>query len=223
MDFTQKRKAIFLATFTHLLNTAMANDAVRGMILKKADKKIHELFVEMNPLKRPRKVQEDKYIMTRNLLYAVDKALKNHNISPRVRKGLLKVLLGNIFLGGKDELRKFEQEHGFEPPGFLTISPGAACNLHCDQCYAGNLSEVKNKLDFDLMDQIIADKTRYWGSFFTVISGGEPFMWKSQGKDILDLAEKHDDNYFLIFTNGTLIDKKKAQRMADLGNVTPAI
>ncbi len=223
MDFNQKRKAIFLATFASLLNAAMANDAIRGMILKKTDKKIFELFVEMNPLKRPRKVQEDKYLMTRNLLYAVDKALKNKNISPRVRKGLLKVLLGNIFLGGKDELQKFEEEHGFEPPGFLTISPGAACNLHCEGCYAGNLIGAKNKLDFDLVSQIIADKTRYWGSFFTVISGGEPFMWKSQGKDILNLAGKHNDNYFLIFTNGTLIDKKRAERMADLGNVTPAI
>jgi MoaA/NifB/PqqE/SkfB family radical SAM enzyme len=223
MDFTQKRKTIFLATFTSLLNAAMANDAVRGMILKKTDKKIFELFVEINPLKRPRKVQEDKYLITRNLLYAVDKALKNKNISPRVRKGLLKVLLGNIFLGGKDELRKFEEEHGFEPPGFLTIAPGAACNLHCEGCYAGNLTGAKNKLDFDLVSQIIADKTRYWGSFFTVISGGEPFMWKSQGKDILDLTEKHDNNYFLIFTNGTLIDEKKAERMAECGNVTPAI
>ncbi|KPL01214.1 MAG: hypothetical protein AMJ91_00740 [candidate division Zixibacteria bacterium SM23_73_3] len=221
MDLTQKRKAVFLATFTGLLNAAMANDAIRGMILKKTGKKIYELFVEINPLKRPRKVQEDKYLVTRNLLYAVDKALKNKNISPRVRKGLLKVLLGNIFLGV--EFQKFGQEHGFNPPGFLTISPGAACNLHCDQCYAGNLTQSQDKLEFDLVDQIIADKTRNWGSFFTVISGGEPFMWKSQGKDILDLTEKHNDNYFLIFTNGTLIDMKRAERMANQGNVTPAI
>jgi MoaA/NifB/PqqE/SkfB family radical SAM enzyme len=223
MDFTQKRKAMFLATFAGLLNAAVANDAVRGMILKKADRKIFELFVEMNPLRRPRKVQEDKYVMTRNLLYAVDKALKNKNISSKVRKGLLKVLLGNIFLGGKDRLQQFKEEYGHDPPGFLTISPGAACNLHCDRCYAGNLSEAKSKLDFDLVDRVVTDKTECWGSFFTVISGGEPFMWKSQEKDILNLAEGHDDNYFLVFTNGTLIDKKEADRMAELGNVTPAI
>lgn len=226
MDFTEKKKAVFLATFGSLLNAAMATGAVRSMILKKADRKIHELFVELNPQKRPRKVQMDKYLVTRNLLYAVDKALKNRRISPRVRKGLLKVFLGNIFLGGKEELKEFEQEHGFEPPGFLTISPGAACNLHCDRCYAGNLLEAKAKLDFELVSQIIADKRKYWGSFFTVISGGEPFMWRSGEngrKGVLDLAEKHDDNYFLIFTNGTLIDQKRAERMAELGNVTPAI
>jgi MoaA/NifB/PqqE/SkfB family radical SAM enzyme len=223
MDFTQKRKAMFLATFAGLLNAAVANDAIRGMILKKADKKIYELFVEMNPLKRPRRVQYDKYVITRNLLYAVDKALKNKNISARVRKGLLKVLLGNIFLGGKDRLQKFKEEYGCDPPGFLTISPGAACNLHCDRCYAGDISESKNKLEFDLLDRIISDKTEFWGSFFTVISGGEPFMWKDESRDILDIAEGHDDNYFLVFTNGTLINKKRADRMAELGNVTPAI
>jgi MoaA/NifB/PqqE/SkfB family radical SAM enzyme len=226
VDFTERRKAVLVAAFGSLLNAAMAAGAVRSLILKKADRKIHELFVEINPQKRPRKVQEDKYVMTRNLMYAVDKALKNRHISPRARKGLLKVLLGNIFLGGREEPDRFKTKHGSDPPGFLTISPGAACNLHCDQCYAGNLSEAGIKLDFELVSRIIADKRKYWGSFFTVISGGEPFMWKSGEdgqKDVLDLAEKHDDNYFLIFTNGTLIDQTRAERMAELGNVTPAI
>jgi MoaA/NifB/PqqE/SkfB family radical SAM enzyme len=223
MHLNQTRKAVILATFSSLLDSAMANDAIRGMILKKADKRIHELFVEMNPLNRPRQVQVDKWAMTRNLLHGVDKALRRKNISPRVRKGLLKVLLGNIFLGGKDQLARFRDEHGAEPPGFLTISPGAACNLHCDRCYAGDLSESKKKLEFDLVDRIVTEKTNLWASFFTVISGGEPFMWKSQGKGILDLAERHEDNYFLVFTNGTLIDKTVVERLAKLGNVTPAI
>ncbi len=223
MELSRRKKAIILATFTGLLDAAVANDAIRGVILKKADKKIHELFVEMNPQRRPRRVQLDKWAITRNLLHGVDKALKRKNISARVRKGLLKVLLGNIFLGGREEMQKFKEERGLEPPGFLTISPGAACNLHCDRCYAGDLTESQKKLDFDLVDRIVTDKTKYWGSFFTVISGGEPFMWKSQGKGILELAEKHDDNYFLIFTNGTLIDRNRAESMAELGNVSPAI
>ena len=223
MDLVQKRKELLIVAFTKLLNAAMAHRLIRGVLLKKTDKKLYELFVEVNPLGRPRKVQYDKYLVTRNLVYAVDKALKNKRISPKVRRGLLKVLLGNIFLGGKDRIEAFKQKFGYAPPGFLTISPGGACNLHCDQCYAGDLSQDYDKLDFDILDRIITDKTENWGSFFTVISGGEPFMWKSQGKDILDMAEKHLDNYFLIYTNGTLIDEKRAERMAELGNVTPAI
>ena len=223
MDITEKKKQLFIVVFTKLLDAALAHGAIRSVILKKADKKLYELFVELNPLRRPRRVQYDKYLATRNLIYAVDKALKNKNISPKVRKGLLKVLFGNIFLEGGDKIKAFEEKFGYAPPGFLTISPGGACNLHCENCYAGGLIQDHDKLDFDILDRIITEKTENWGSSFTVISGGEPFMWRSQGKDILDMAEKHSDNYFLIFTNGTLINEEKAERMAELGNVTPAI
>lgn len=48
-------------------------------------------------------------------------------------------------------------------------------------------------------------------------------MWRSQEKDVLDLVKKHENNYFLIFTNGTLINRKTAEKMANLGNVTLAI
>ncbi|MFQ6033179.1 MAG: radical SAM protein, partial [Candidatus Zixiibacteriota bacterium] len=223
MDLVQKRKEFLIVAFAKLLNAAMAHSFTRAVILKKADKKLYELFVELNPFGRPRKVQYDKYLVTRNLLHAVDKALKNKNISPKVRKGLLKVLFGNIFLGGRDKMDAFREKFGYAPPGFLTISPGGACNLHCENCYAGDLSQDHDKLDFDIVDRIITEKTNNWGSFFTVISGGEPFMWRSQGKGILDLAERHADNYFLIYTNGTLIDENKAKKMAELGNITLAI
>jgi MoaA/NifB/PqqE/SkfB family radical SAM enzyme len=56
-----------------------------------------------------------------------------------------------------------------------------------------------------------------------VISGGEPLAYRSEGKSLLDAAEKHPDILFMFYTNGTLIDEKTAQRMAALGNVTPAI
>lgn len=223
MDLVQKRKELLVIAFTKLLNAAMSHGFIRGIMLKKADKKLYELFVEVNPLGRPRRVQYDKYLVTRNLVHAVDKALKNKNISSKVRRGLLKVLLGNIFFGGGDKVQAFREKFGMSPPGFLTISPGGACNLHCENCYAGDLSQDHDKLEFDLVDRIITEKTENWGAFFSVISGGEPYMWRSQGKDLLDLVERHMDNYFLVYTNGTLIDQEKAERMAELGNVTPAI
>jgi MoaA/NifB/PqqE/SkfB family radical SAM enzyme len=48
-------------------------------------------------------------------------------------------------------------------------------------------------------------------------------MYESQGKTILDLFEKYNDTFFLMYTNGTLIDKAMARRFAELGNVSPAI
>ena len=51
------------------------------------------------------------------------------------------------------------------------------------------------------------------------ISGGEPFL----RPDLLDLFEKYDDMYFQVFTNGTLIDDRLADRLAAMGHVFPSI
>jgi len=50
---------------------------------------------------------------------------------------------------------------------------------------------------------------------FVVISGGEPFMYKSDGKDLLDMVEAHPDMYFLVYTNGTQIDRETARALED--------
>ncbi len=206
-----------------LLNKVITNDALRGLAMKVAEKKSYEILVEKTDSPCPRKAQEEKFCILRNLLLAGDKATKNGNLSPEVRKKLLKLFIGKVVLGGNDNRRDFEKTYGYRPPGFLTISPGKACNLHCTGCYASSSASNPEKLDYAMVDRIIDEKTNKWGSHFTVISGGEPLMWRSEGKDILDIAEKHNDNYFLMYTNGTLISEKVARRMAELGNITPAI
>ncbi len=52
---------------------------------------------------------------------------------------------------------------------------------------------------------------------------GEPLAYSSGGRGILDIVEKHPELLFLMFTNGTLIDRRTVRRLADMGNLTPAI
>ena len=47
--------------------------------------------------------------------------------------------------------------------------------------------------------------------------------YHSEGKGILDAAEKHPDIFFLMYTNGTLINDRVATRLAEVGNITPAL
>ncbi|RLE09458.1 MAG: radical SAM protein, partial [Candidatus Aminicenantes bacterium] len=68
-----------------------------------------------------------------------------------------------------------------------------------------------------------AEQKDLWSSHFTVISGGEPLIYKSEGRDIFDLFADHPDTFFLMYTNGTLIDANTAKKLAEVGNVTPAI
>lgn len=39
-------------------------------------------------------------------------------------------------------------------------------------------------------------------------SGGKPLVFKNEGKTIFDLAKEHNDTFFLMYTNGTLINEE---------------
>lgn len=107
-------------------------------------------------------------------------------------------------------------------PAFMVISPGKMCNLRCPGCYANSATE-KNILDYEVLSRIVSEAKKFWWMKFFTISGGEPFIYKSQGKGILDLAEANLDCLFLVYTNGTLINRVNVKKMAELANVTPAI
>lgn len=109
-----------------------------------------------------------------------------------------------------------------DAPGFMVISPGKACNLRCPDCYANAASE-RDILRYEILRRVVQEAKKFWQMPFFVISGGEPFMYRDGENDILNLAGENQDCLFLIFTNGTLIDSMRAQKIAALGNVTPAI
>lgn len=102
-------------------------------------------------------------------------------------------------------------------PAFMVISPTYACNLKCTGCYAGEYGD-KHQMEPELFDKIISEG-KSLGFYFYVISGGEPFTYRP----LWDILAKHDDCYFLIYTNGTLIDEKTAEKIARLGHIAPAL
>jgi MoaA/NifB/PqqE/SkfB family radical SAM enzyme len=102
------------------------------------------------------------------------------------------------------------------------ISPGHACNLACPGCYASS-GESAAKLPWPVLNRVMREAKELWGVPLFAFSGGEPLLYRSQGKDLLDCVEKHPDCLFLLFTNGTLIDGPLAARLAQLGNLTPAL
>jgi MoaA/NifB/PqqE/SkfB family radical SAM enzyme len=91
------------------------------------------------------------------------------------------------------------------------------CNLHCLGCYAGNYPQ-KDKLSYETIDQILKD-AKTMGIYMVTVSGGEPFF----REDLLDLFASHNDIYFQVFTNGTLIDTTLAKKISQLGNIAPVI
>jgi MoaA/NifB/PqqE/SkfB family radical SAM enzyme len=206
-----------------MLGAVAKNDTIRGAALKVVERRVHNQVLKKNPDKRPLKAQEDRFFAIRNLLYAINRALSCQTLSPQVRKKVLDVLVGRAMLGDNEAPRAFREKYGQGPPAFIALSPEQKCNLKCVGCYAASSPETTAHLDYEVVDRILTEKRELWGSYFTVITGGEPLLWRSNGKGILDLFKDHSDNYFLMYTNGTLINEKVAETMTEVGNVTPAI
>jgi len=70
-------------------------------------------------------------------------------------------------------------------------------------------------MPFELLDRIVTEAKKEIGVVFFTILGGELFI----RKDIFEIFKKHSDAYFQVFTNGTLIDERIAQKLLDCGNV----
>jgi len=132
------------------------------------------------------------------------------------KRAILNFLVNFIILGRAIRDRK-EKELGVHIPNFMVISPTMRCNLNCKGCYASAYSK-ESDLPIEVVDRIISE-AKELGMYFFTFSGGECFI----REDILDLWKKHDDCYFQVYTNGTLLDDKMTDRLAEMGNVAPML
>jgi len=146
-------------------------------------------------------------------------------LQKRLSKVARERLAKNFFVDWVTETKKREklEEEGFKAPWFFVVSPTYACNLHCTGCYAYEYKRGEG-LSYPAFSRILREANEL-GIRWLTISGGEPFYYKDKktGKTLLDLAEEHNDMYFQVYTNGTLLDEKTIERIAKLGNIAPAI
>ncbi len=134
------------------------------------------------------------------------------------RKKIITNYFINSVMTGIPKKKKLQKIHDCNIPWAILIDPTTACNLKCTGCWAAEYSKHDN-LSFETIDRIITEGKEL-GIYMYIYSGGEPLTRK---KDIIKLAEKHDDCMFLSFTNGTLVDEAFAKELARVGNFTLAI
>ncbi len=138
-------------------------------------------------------------------------------VAPNVRNKVVMNLINNAMIQGQPKRLAFAKKYGINPPNHLVISPSMKCNLRCTGCYAWQYSK-KDDLPYDVCNRII-DEANDIGLYFFVITGGEPTVWPH----LFDFLERHNDSFFQIYTNGTMIDDKFAKKLAKLGNAIPCI
>jgi len=222
METNQVIGRLLSPPFQRWFGRALLFRSLRKRTLDWFESMIWEDYVVKNPYQRPRKSQEDKFHLSRAMLLCLDRGLTQGWISRPVWLKMVQSF-STIQVTDVDRREAFLQQFGAEPPALLAISPTGFCNPKCQGCYANSSSQRGAMLPYATVERIVSEQQKLWGSHFTVFSGGEPFLWQSEGKGILDIAQAHQDHYFLAYTNGTTITDAVAERLADLGNFTPAI
>lgn len=139
-------------------------------------------------------------------------------LSPNCRDKFVRNFIINAGIAGLNKHMEYAKIHGYEPPWFILFSPTMRCNLRCAGCSTREYARDTD-LPFEIMDRVLTEAKEEMGVYFVVTEGGETFV----REDMLDFYARHNDVSFQVYTNGTLIDKKMAKRLAKLGNVAPVI
>jgi MoaA/NifB/PqqE/SkfB family radical SAM enzyme len=132
----------------------------------------------------------------------------------------MRKLIENLVINWKVKgapIRVRLRKEGQWVPFFVVFSPTMRCNLNCTGCYSGLYSKDGELSEQDI-DRLL-EECKSIGSYFAVLTGGEPYLLKGS---LLRLFKKHNDMYFLTYTNGTHFDEDLADELARLGNVAPA-
>ncbi len=157
----------------------------------------------LNSIDRMNRERHPTIEMVRRMIRQTNSHVRERLINSLLIKELLQ---GNIT---REQLRS----QGLAAPQVFLISPTMRCNLRCPGCYAGNYSQ-KDDLELNVIDRVISEGEEL-GMFWVTILGGEPFI----RKDMWEIYARHEDVFFQVFTNGTLVDKEAARNLAKVGNV----
>lgn len=212
-----------IESISHSAQRAMVG-ALVDMILGKLDKDREKGYLQLVDLAETfwgNGMSKENYNKVRAAIKDPDNRWVNFinrvldETNPHVAKMAALNLGYEAFFRGTKMIRKNREKYQCNIPWLILFDPTSACNMHCAGCWAGTYGNRHN-LSFDDMDRIIT-QGKELGIYLYMLTGGEPLVRK---KDILRLAEKHNDVEFSIYTNSTLIDDAFCKEVVRLGNLT---
>ena len=224
-----------------IIRTSTDHTISRKALLKLLDKTIYNYAVKKNADNLAKEAALNKYYMGRALVKTLSRLYEEDKMSQGYKDNLLNVIVGNNLVKGLTKKREL-LDSNIQQPFFLLIDPTSICNLDCEYCYAdaGNRGRSYKGYSFPYRDltRIMDEAQRQLDINFFVFSGGEPTMWQGEDefgnkKNIADIFEEYNDTLFLMYTNGTALDKLYAkkhnlpddliERFARSGNVIPCL
>jgi MoaA/NifB/PqqE/SkfB family radical SAM enzyme len=209
------------------INFNFAKKFVSEQIIKQA---MH--YLEKDPEKNLIKVLDlvDKVALTQRHHEEIAAIRKGYQDNPVIQQyvrkltqvarsyqdGMIMNFFVNAGLMGIPRQEEVARQLGVNVPWTILIDPTSACNLNCIGCWAGKYKK-SDSLEVSTIDRIITE-AKEMGIYFITLSGGEPTLYPH----LFEILKKHSDVAFMMYTNGTLIDDEMADKMVEVGNISPA-
>jgi len=111
-------------------------------------------------------------------------------------------------------------EKTFIGPATIVMDPFHRCNTNCRHCWVHTpvikqpQEFLERKLDLDLFKTIVDDAAELKSDLIILQGDGEPLMYEHT-MDMLKYIRKNDIEA-MFFTNGSLLDEKKAREIIDM-------
>lgn len=193
-------------------------------------------YLERDPRKNAPKIMEfvDKHIPAnlvvtqRNFMRAVLNDPDNiwyqlimsvfDEVDPHIVRQIFQNFVTNGTVIGWPQQQRERAEGGCNIPWLIAIDPTSESNTPEGRQFASRYSDDAN-LSFDEIDSII-EQGKELGIYIYVYSGGEPLL---RWRDLIALANKHNDCQFVCITNGTLVDDEFCREVRRVGNIVPLV
>lgn len=199
---------------------------LRKLLAKKIDDYVYKIIVD-DDSEDLREVRIKRYQFLSAMLRCVNRNIDKGYVSGEIIEKIVEVLVQNNLIREEQSytqaVEKYKEKYGEMPPSFIVFSPTQKCNLRCIGCYAASGTDTPATVPYPFVDRVIGEVHDLFGGRFITISGGEPFIYKSEGKTLLDIYKKYNDMLFMVYTNGTVINEDVFQKLAESANVTPSI
>jgi hypothetical protein len=170
------------------------NKNLRKLLVKKIDGYVYKNMVN-DDSEDLQQVRLKRYQFLSAMLHCVVRNVDKGYVSGDVIKKIIDVFVQYTLIGGDESydraVEKFKEKYGEPPPSFIVFSPTQKCNLNCIGCYASSTSKTAATIPYSYVDRVIGEVHDSFGSRFITISGGEPFMYKSEDKTLLDVFQKY--------------------------------
>lgn len=143
-------------------------------------------------------------------------------------KSLLKALLSSLAIVpyGFDEVTWMKEQHVEARKQrevlSITIAPTMSCNMSCHYCFQEHHPRKLDSGNYDFIEDYIREQLPGYQRLHVQWFGGEPLLdlpaIEGLSRRLTDLANRIDANFSAeLITNGTLLSRQTAERLAALG------